>query len=187
MALFDPQSPSCEEAAALYTARTLLSQSSALQQLFEVDDDDEALPLIIPGPVDPPLDGETYSIDELVDTICYAQLYPNPDEDSLLVIRSKAVGAVSEKEGFFRLHIRRQIRESEWAATGGRQDVFLFFMDRTGRMCEQFIEAADLNLASESIRRRVGPLFSRSGDTESQGRCIWADFLISWGGSENNE
>jgi len=184
--LFDENAPQSEEAAAIYTARTLLSQTTALQQLLEAADAATAKLLIIPGPLDPPVVGETFTIDELEGRIAYCQIHP-PFDDSLLVGRSRAVGAVSEKEGLFRLHVRRQIREAEYKAVGGRRDVWLYFLDRTSRMCEQFIEAADLNLASQQIKRAKGPLFNPQEDHAAQGIHLWADFVLSWGGSENVE
>jgi hypothetical protein len=189
MPLFDSSAPLSEEMAAMYRARTLLSQSTALQELFEADSEAEALALILPGPMDPPLapDQETYTVDELEGRIGYAQIFPQPDENSIAVIRSRAVGAISEKTGIFQLHVRRQVRDAEYNAANGRRERWLYVTDRTSRILEQFIEAADLNLASSQIVRLAPPMYNPRADWPTQGRFLFVDFAISWGGSEQAE
>jgi hypothetical protein len=54
--------------------------------------------------------------------------------------------------------------------------------DRTSRC--QFIAAADLNLASATMKRLKGPFFNPKEDRPTQGAHLWADFRIDWGGSE---
>lgn len=187
MALFDENDPQSEEAAALLKTRLLLCQCPALVELLEAADMDEAKALIVIGPHEAPSTGETYTIGQLENRIAYCQLFPTLDDNGYLATRSKAVAAISEKAGLFHLQIRRQVRAAEFNADDGRRDVYLYFLDRTSRMAEEFIELADLNLASEQIQRRAGPLFNPLTDRESQGLFIFADFLIRWGGSENAE
>lgn len=187
MALFDHDSPLSEEPAALYRCRELLSACTAAIELLEVASAAEAKLLIVPGPADPPTDGQAFAVDELEGRIAYAQLYPDPSDGSLAVIRSRAVGCVSEKAGVFRLHFRRMVREAEYNATNGRWDAYFYFLDRTTRVCEQLVEAADLNLAVSQINRVAGPLFNHRDDWPTQGIQLWADFLVHWGGSEQAE
>lgn len=187
MALFDDDASLSEEVAALTTARELLAATTPLQELLEAATQNEALALILPGPLAPPQDGDVFTIGELENRIAYAQIHPQLDEDSYLATLSRAVGNIAEKEGLFHLHIRRQIRQREWNEPNGRADIYLWFLDRTSKMCEDFIEAADLNLNAQQIKRRRGPLFSAITDRAAQGLYIWADFIIPWGGSERNQ
>jgi hypothetical protein len=188
MPLFDSNSVQSEEAAAILRTQEILSGLGSLQTLLEaVGNATTAKTLIIIGPLEPPYDNESYTIDELEDRIAWAQLFPQLSQDSLLVTRSRAVGATPEKEGFLRLHVRRQIRELEQQAPGGLTDAWLYLLDQTSRMCEQFVEAADLNLDNKHIKRVQGPRFNLKKDESSQGRYVFADFLIAWGGSEHDE
>lgn len=188
MPTFDPQSPLSEEVAAIYHARDLLSQLPAVQEILGTTGDPVAtLPLIIPGPIDPPRDGQTFAVADLQNQPAWAQIHPLLDEDSLLVTRSRAVAAVSEKEGLFRFHLHYQVRQLDLHQDGGRQNIYLWFLDRSSRVCEEFVELADLNLASHQIKRRKGPLFNPLADQPTQGTFLWADFLIAWGGSEHAE
>lgn len=186
MPLFDPTAPLSEEPAALYRCRELVSQCSATIALFEVANAAAAKLLIFPGPAAPPLDGQAFTVSELQNQLAWGQLYPH-EEESLLVSRSLAVGAVSEKAGLFRLHLRRQVREAEYNATDGRWDTYMYFLDRTTRIAEQLVEAADLNLAVSQVKRLHGPLFNHQDDWPTQGIVLWVDFLVAWGGSERAE
>lgn len=190
MPLFDPTAlftnVHAEEPDALYTLRNLLATCTALQELFEVGTTAAAKELIFPGPIEPPADGQAFTIDELESRIAYAQLYA-PDEESLRIDRSKAVGAVCEKTGVFRLHMRRQIREAEYNAADGRWDVYFYFLDKTTKTIEQVVEAADYNLRAWQALRVRGPLFNHRDDWPSQGRVIFVDWDIRWGGSEHAE
>lgn len=187
MPLFDANNPLSEEPAALARCRTLLANTTALIALLEAADAAEALTRITIGPMAPPADGQAFTPDEATNAFAWAQLIPWAEEESLIVSRSNAVGAVSEKAGLFRLHIRRHVREAEFNAAGGRTDVYLYFLDRTTRVCEQLVEAADLNLAVSQVKRLFGPVFNPSDDWPTQGMFVWADFLIAWGGSERAE
>jgi hypothetical protein len=187
MPLFTPATAKGEEAAALYTCRSLISQCSTMQELCEVASSAAALAKISPGLPDPPADVQGFTIDELEQRLVLTMLYPHFEEGGLIVAMSKGVGCVSEKEGFFKWHIRRQIRDVEYNAPNGRWDVYMYFLDRTGHICQQLVELADLNLMISQIKRTAGPVFSHVDDQPTQGRYIWADFLIRWGGSENME
>ena len=187
MPLFDPNSPSSEEPAALYRCRSLLSNCAAAIELLEAANPTAALALIVPGPADQPSNGQAFTVNELEDRISYLQLFPNPDDGSLVVSRSRAVGCVSEKEGIFRLHARRMAREAEYNADNGRWDLYFYFLDLTSRICEELVEAADLNLAVSAVHRVAGPLFNHRDDWPTQGTFLFADFLIHWGGSERAE
>ncbi len=48
-------------------------------------------------------------------------------------------------------------------------------------------QLADLNLAVSQVKRILGPITNHEDDWPAQGRFIWADFLIRWGGSERAE
>jgi len=187
MGLFDPNATLSEEPAALYVCRSLLSACPAMHELLDVTSDAAALALIYPGPFAPPEDGQDFTTEELFKTLAYAQLYPPDDVDSLLVSRSMAVGATSEKEGIFRLQLRRNIREAEYNATNGRWDVYMYFLDCTSRVAEELVEAADLNLAVSQVKRLGAPLFNPSTDCPQQGKFLWVNFDIRWGGSEHAE
>jgi len=187
MPLFDPLEPRSEEPAALYRCRELVAATEAAQELLEVESNEDAEALIFPGPPEPPLDGESYTIAELEGKIAWGHIRPATEQDSLLVSRSLAVGAISEKEGYFCLHFHRQIREVEYNAANGRWDCYLYFMDVTGAICEQLVEAADLNLAVSQVKRLRGPFFNPQTDWPAQGKFLWADFIIAWGGSERAE
>lgn len=185
--LFDTEAPESEEAAALLYTRTLLSQSAAFQELVDVNTEALALRQIVVGPAPPPFNGESYTIGEIKNRFGFAMLHSQIEDDSLLVSRSRAVGCVPEQEGLFRLHVRRLVRAAEYNDDNGRQNAYLFFLDRTSAMVAQMVTAAELALNCEQIKRRRGPLFNPSTDFESQGIYLWADFVISWGGSERNE
>jgi hypothetical protein len=189
VALFNetPARSNCEEIAALFRTREILGATASLQTLLEATDATQAESLIVVGPCDPPLNGEAYTIDELENRIAWAQIFPRLDADSLLVTWSKAVGGTPEKEGFFRLHVRRQVRQAEYNDLRGRADVWLQFLYLTSWMCEEYIEAADLNLRTQQIKRLQGPWFNRFEDRTTQGIYVYADFLIPWGGSEHSE
>lgn len=187
MSLFDPNAPSSEEAAALVTTRTLVSQSASFRELVEAADATAALARIFLGPSPPPFDGESYSVEEQQALFGFALLHPQIEEDSLLVSRSRAVGCVPEQEGLFRLHVRRLVRAAEYADDDGRADAWLFFADRTAAMCAEMVTAAELALNCQQIKRRRGPVYNPEADFSSQGIYVWADFLVSWGGSERNE
>ena len=176
-----------EEDAALTLSRTLLSNSTGLQQILGAADAAEALPLIVLGPTDPPFDREGFTVGELSGRPAYAMLGPPPDEEAFMAMRSQAVGAISEKVGYFRLHVRCQLKNRDYDAAGGKTDCWLWFLSRTSRMVEQFIEAADLNLASATMKRTAGPFFNPPEDRPTQGVHLWADFRIDWGGSEQAE
>lgn len=185
MALFNANDVQSEEMAALIKAREILSTSEALQTLLEAEDAPTAKSLIVVGSSEPPRNGEAYTVGELEDRLAWCQLFPKLDEDSFLCTWSKAVAATPEKEGFFRLHIRRQIRGMEYDQPESRNDCWCYFLDQTSAMCEQYIIAADMNLLTHQIKRVQGPLFNRKEDHPTQGIFIYADFLIPWGGSEN--
>ncbi len=187
MALFDANDVQSEEMNCLLQAQDLLSQSTALQGLFEVSSAAAAAALIIVGPSQPPWNNESYTVGELENQMIWAQLYPKLDTDSFITTWSKAVAATPEKEGFFRLHIRRQVRASEYANPNGRNDIWRYFLDQTSRACEEYVENTDLNLRSQQIKRVQGPLFNNQTTHEEQGIFIYADYLIPWGGSEHSE
>lgn len=187
MSLFNALDPQSEEIAALLYTRQLVAQSAAFRELVEVDDAARAVPRIILGPTPPPFNGEFYTVGEIKNLFGWALLHPQIEEDSLLVTRSRGVACVPEKEGLFRLHVRRLVRAKEYNDDDGRQDAYLFFTDRTARMAEQIVEAAELKLNCQQVKRRRGPLFNPTTDFEAQGIYLWADFLVSWGGSEQNE
>lgn len=187
MGLFDANDEQSEEVAALFTVQDLLSQSEALQTLLEAEDASTAKSLIVVGSSEPPRNKTGYTVGELEDRLAWCQLYPKLDEDSFLCSWSKAVGATPEKEGFFRLHVRRQIRGVEYDQPESRNDVWKYFTNQTSLMCEQYITAADYNVRTKQIKRVQGPVFNRKEDHPAQGIFVFADFLIPWGGSENSE
>lgn len=187
MGLFSGSDEQSEEMAALLSAQTLLSTCSALQKLLEAPGDATTTKsLIVVGSSEPPWNGEDYTVDELLNRIAWAQLFPKLSEDSFMCTWSKAVSATPEKEGFFRLHVRRQIRESEYAAPSGRNDAWKYFVNQTSLMCEQMVAATDLNLRAHQIKRIQGPLFNNQTAHADQGIFVFADFIIPWGGSEND-
>ncbi len=185
MGLFSANDEQSEEMAALLQAQAILSNCEALQTLLEAEDASTSAALIVVGSSEPPLDGEAYTVGELEDRLAWCQLFPKLDEDSFLCTWSKAVAATPEKEGYFRLHVRRQIRGLEYDGPESRNDVWKYFLNQTSLMCEQFIESADLNLLTKQIKRVQGPVFNRKEDHPTQGIFIFADFLIPWGGSES--
>jgi len=181
-ALFNVNEPKSVELTALYQARDVLAQSTALQEILEVGLDVAAASrLIIIGPDDPPFDGESYTVSELVNRHAYAQLMPQLDEESMSAMRAGGVGALSEPAGSFHLQVRRQVRTFErYNTTNGRRDVYLYFLDRVSRMCEQVVELDQIGVTMRSISRRRGPLFNPEADREAQGTFVWADFAITW-------
>lgn len=188
MALFDPNTAKSEEANGVYVCRQLMSTCPTMQELCETTGDAAAtLTKIWPGLADPPQDCQGFTVAELEQQLVWANLHPHFEEAGLLVARSKAVAAVSEKEGFLKWQMRRQVRDAEYNAASGRWDVFMYFLDRTSRVCEELVELAELNFGITQIKRTAGPLFNHKDDVPTQGRFIWADFLIRWGGSENAE
>ena len=188
MALFNPAAALSEETNALYTCRSLLSQCSTLQALCETPGDAAAtLAKISPGLPDPPADVQGFTVDELEQRLITSMIYPHFEEGGLLVSMSRAVACVSEKEGYFKWHIRRQVRDVEINAANGRWDVYLYFLDRTSHVCQQLVELADLNLMVSQVKRTAGPMFNHKDDRPTQGLHIWADYLIRWGGSERQE
>jgi hypothetical protein len=180
--LFNVNEPLSVEVEALYLARDVLSQSTALQELLEVGRDAAgAARLIVVGPHDPPFNGESYTVSELQNRFCYAQMLPQLEEESMTALRAGGVGALSEPEGSFQLQIRRQVRKRElYNTTNGRRDVYLYFLDRVSRMCEEVVEIDHIGMTFKSIRRRRGPLFNPDADQEAQGMFVWADFTITW-------
>jgi hypothetical protein len=185
--LFDENAIRSEEPAAFFTCRDLIAACTAAIELLEVTTAEEAAAKITVGPMKPPADNQAFSKSELKNRHVWGQIMPNPEQDSLVVTRSRAVGCVSEKAGSFRLNWRRQVRDAEYNNEGGRRDAYLFFDDCTAAIAEQLVEAADLNLAVHTVRRLAGPDFNASSDWPTQGRFIMADFLIEWGGSERAE
>jgi hypothetical protein len=179
----------CEEIAAFFRMREILSGCTGLQTLLEAADASTAKSLIVTGPTEPPFNQEAYTVGELENRIAWAQLFPKLDQDSFMVTWSKGVGATPEKEGFFRLHVRRQVRQAEYQAIGGRADAWLYFFYLTSWMCEQYVEATDLNLRSEQIKRVQGPMYNvvHQANWPEFGYFVYADFLIPWGGSESGE
>lgn len=192
MPLFDSSNPSSVEFATLYAVRETLADCAAMRELLEAADATIAKKLIIPGPMDPPFDGETFKVDELEERICWAQVYPPVEEESTIVAPSRAIG-ISSKEGFFKFHIHRQVRKAELAEPGGKTDVWSFFGDRVSKMIEEFIDLADSAITNArglwvpSIKRTKGPMFNPSTDESGQGRFIWCDLVIPWGGGEHAE
>jgi hypothetical protein len=187
MPLFDFTACRSEEPAALYQCRELLAALTATQELLEVGSADAARALIKIGPADPPEQGDEFTVTELKNRHAWGLLRPVMEQDSLLVSRSIAVAAVSEKEGVFALHWHRQVRDVEYHADGGRDDAYLYFLDVTNAIHEQLVEAADLNLAVSQVKRLRGPFYNPREDWPAQGRYLWADFVIAWGGSERAE
>lgn len=174
-----------EEVSALQTAQTLLSQCSALQTLMGTAGDSTAtLAKGVLGPMDPPHDHEAFERMQEEAALAWWQLYPQL-EDGALVSMSAAVGATPEKEGLFHLHVHRHVRAKEYADTNGRRDAWLYFLDQTSRMKEEFIAAADLNLFAGRIARDKGPFYNPLADHQAQGIFLFADFTIQWGGSEH--
>lgn len=188
MGLFDETAVQSEEMAALLAAQTILSTCPALQKLLEAPGDAAtSKSLIIIGSVQPPQNSESYTIGELESRIAFCQLLPRISAQSFMVSWSKAVGATPVKEGFFYLHIRRQVRQAEFLAATGRNDPWKYFLDQTSRACEQYVEAADLNLRTQQVQRISGPDYNSFDTTPTQGRFLFADFLIPWGGAEHSE
>jgi hypothetical protein len=184
-------SPDSEEVAALLLAQDILSGCSALQTLFEVGSAAAAEARLLLGPADLPWNGEHYTLEEILPVIAWGQLFPR-QEESLLVAQSRAVATTPEKEGVFHLHLRRVVRQNEYIALAGRRDAYLYFLDKTSRIAEQFVIAADESvqngcLRGHQIKRRRGPFFNPKDDHEQNGIHIWAEFELSWGGSENAE
>lgn len=192
MALFDETAArsAAEEIAGVYTTRDLLADCSALRTVLEAADAAASKPLIIIGTTEPPWNGESYAIDELESRIAFCQLYPKLSEGSLLVQRN--TGSVSpKKEGFFRLHVRRQVRRSEYDAPDGRNDVWRQFWYLTSLMCEQFVLLTDETtnnpgLVERQIRRDGGPAYNMPHQDAwpEFGYFLFANFLLTWAGIE---
>ncbi len=185
MGLFDDTDVQSEEMAAMLLVQTILSGSAGLATLLEAADVPTAKSLIVIGPEDPPYNGEAYTVNELEGRIAWAQLYPEKDE-SLVVGKSLGVDGRTEISGVFRLHVRRQVRQSEYGATQGRSDVWKYFVDQTSAMCEDFGAALDesvtnAGLRGSAIRRLQIPLFNNRTDHKDQGIFVFTDYHINWG------
>jgi hypothetical protein len=134
---------------------------------------------VIIGPHEDPFDGEAYTKGELQDAFGFCQLVPS-DEDSFAVFQSKGVGDPPNKSGGITMSLVRQVRDSEFNATGGRQDVYLFFLDRTDAIVESLLTTLQDEWWYERIRRVRGPAFNPRANWGSQGRYMWVEFLIEW-------
>lgn len=187
MPLFDVDNPRSEEPAALAKCAELLAAIDDTQTLLEVASAAEAEAKIQIGPEEPPPNGEYFTLEELTVRFAWGHLRPLDEQDSLLISRSQAVAAVSEKEGFFWLTWMRMVRDVEYNADGGRNDCYLYFLDITNAIAEQLIEAAELNLAVSQVKRHRGPCYNPREDWPTQGRYLWVEQLIHWGGSEKAE
>lgn len=195
MGLFDETAArtASEEIASVYTTRDLLSNCAALRTLLEAVDSSAAKPLIIIGTTEPPWDGESYSIDELENRIGFCQLYPKLSEGSFLVTRN--TGQVTpKKEGYFRLHVRRQVRQAEYLATDGRNDAWRYFWYLTSLMQEQFVVLTDEATNNpgnieRQIRRDGGPAYNLGHEENwpEFGYFLHASFLLPWAGIEGGE
>lgn len=188
MGLFDEDDVQSEEMDALLRAQTILSTCSALQTLLETPGDaSSAKSLIVIGSQQPPLDGEAYTVGELEGRIAWCQLIPRISQQSFMASWNDGVGSATVVEGFFFLHIRRQVRESEYMTAAGRNDPWKYFLDQTSSMCVQYVEAADYNLLSRQAQRISGPDYNTYEASPAQGRFLFADFLIPWGGKLGNQ
>ncbi len=191
MGLFNANAVQSEEMAGLLLAQDLLSQSAALQTLLEAANSTEAESLIVVGPNEPPFNGESYAVDELENRLAWAQLYPQR-EGSLLVSKSLGVGGRPEIEGIFLLHVRRQVRQSEYQNISGRNDAWKYFTDQTSAMCEDFARLLDESVTNATLRgsqiKRVAvPLYNNHADHETQGIFIFADYQINWGDNTHQQ
>ncbi len=182
-----------EEISNAFTTVDILAACTSLQTLLESANSSEAKSLIVIGTTEPPLNGEAFTVGELENRIAWCQLYPKLDEASYLVSRN--VGGVSpKKEGYFRLHIRRQVRRSEYEAIDGRNDVWRYFWWKTSLLAEQFVKATDevtqnAGLVEKQMRRDGGPAFNleHQANWPDDGYFLFANFLIPWGGIEGGE
>lgn len=195
MGLFDEAAAraAAEEIAGVYTTRDLLADCAALRTVLEAADPTASKLLIIIGTTEPPWNGEAYEIGELESRIAFCQLYPKLSEGSLLVVRDTG-GTTPKKEGYFRLHVRRQVRRSEYEAPDGRNDVWRYFWYLTSLMCEQFVLLTDENtnnpgLVERQIRRDGGPAYNipHQDNWPEFGYFLFANFLMTWAGIEGGE
>lgn len=181
-ALFNIAEAYSAEAAALFELADRLSECPQFIELAEAVDTAAARKLAVIGPVVEPLDGEQFTRSELEQKFFFCRLAPQDDEG-----HSTADGETGTEcpleGGQIEVYLRRQVREIEVDSVQGRQDVYLYFLDRVAAIAHQVKEKANANGCPRlgTVAREFGPSFCDFATEAGQGLYIWASFNVEWG------
>lgn len=184
MPLFEIASARGKEAAGLFHLRSLLAADAVFQELAEAASSAEAMTKVQVGPNPDPLDDpEQYSIEELENSFFFCTIAP-PDDDGHEVTQGDSLTECPLEGGVIEVYLRRQVRRLE-IEEGGRDDVYLFFLDCISALEHRIYEAA-VSSATETInlkrgRRQLGPYFASYAEEAGQGVYIWAIVHFEWG------
>ena len=183
MALYNNASPKSHEAPRLHDVAELLSNTAQMIELSESENAAAALLKIRIGPIRDPLDGEEYTIDELKNQPFICQVAAS-DEEGSESLRSETVGGSPKTGGTAEIYMRRHARAAELSDTDGRQDVYLYFLDRVSAIAEQVYEQSSLLVEPVRVIRMTrlrGPLFASYAAEAGQGEYIWCAYECEWG------
>ena len=156
----------------------VMSQCHSWQTLCDKTDESEARSKIIVGLDDKPWDEQQYSLEQLAEIGCQANLiWPVEGERTA---RRGTGGPQAEEQGAFELNIRRYVipPERDYLAAA-----FLWFASHVSKLQTELIEKADLANCPiiRSISRTSGPAQGSWDEETAQGEYFWVHFSIEWG------
>ena len=178
---FDRSNPRSPEAGALAHTADLLAACDAFQELAEAADASEAAEKIIIGAHHRPWDGEAFTLAELEQTFCEAQItWP---EEGVFFASPGDGSPDADLGGSFDLIVRRQARDAEVSTAEGRNNLQLAFLDVTSALAREMVEKAEVRECPRglAVTARSGPAYSAVDVESAQGKYLWVVFGLQWG------
>lgn len=180
MLQYDPNNPKSPHAKALSKTALLIGDSPAFWALSEtnVSTADEK---IIVGVHERPWEGDEFTIQELHERFCEAQVYPEmPSQDVVIYDGSEAKPLSG---GVLRVDVRRIARATEVATSEKRQNLFLAFYDHIAWLLMFMVEQANIDGCPrlQEVQPMVMAAFNSRDEQSAQGEYLFSKFRLVWG------
>ncbi len=180
MPKFDINDPKSPDAATLYLTRDLLASAPPFLELAEVTAITASEKIVV-GIHKQPWDEDHYTVEELKNIFCEAQIFPPVPAEKTAQQSSGSPTPLSG--GVHDLMIRRHARQAEISTYERRNDLYIWFYDRICWLETWLLARAEVDGCPRlsSIDPICEGAFGMFGKTTEQGEFLWAHLKLNWG------